>query len=90
MHQQKNNSNAVSTSVSPREIETLQQTRVRFGSAPSPFLLRGTLNRHLENCQENYPVIVQLVNTTYVDDVISGGGTVEKVQKLTKLSGHQI
>ena len=52
-----------------------------------PILLGGTLNRHLENCQEDYPETVEkLKNNAYVDDVISGGETVEKVQKLNEES----
>ena len=33
-----------------KKIVTLRQTRVPYGSATSPFLLGGTLNRHLQNC----------------------------------------
>jgi hypothetical protein len=69
------------------KIVTLRQTRVPYGSAPSPFLHGGTLNRHLQNCQEHYPETVEeLKNSTHVDDVISGGETVEQVQKFKEES----
>ena len=70
-----------------KEIVTLRQTRVPFGSVSSPFLLGATLNRHLENCQKDYPdTVEELKNSTYVDDVISGGETIKQVQKFKEES----
>ena len=55
--------------------------------ASSPFLLGGTISKHLENCQKDYPdTVEELKNSTYVDDVISGGETTEQEQGFKEVS----
>ena len=66
-----------------KETETLRFTRALFGLAPSPFLLGGVLREHLECCRERFPVEVEeILRSLYVDDLISGGATVQKAQHL--------
>ena len=62
-----------------KEIDTLRFTRVPFGSTSSPFLLGGVIEQHLENCEPDYPDIVQEIRrSVYVDDLIGGGETKNK------------
>ncbi|CAB4021136.1 Hypothetical predicted protein, partial [Paramuricea clavata] len=50
---------------------------------PSPFLLGGTLNVHLEKYVQQYPQCVEeLSEGTYVDDINIGGDTVEETKVL--------
>ena len=42
-----------------RRVETLRFTRTLFGLSSSPFLLRGVIKQHLENCRKAYPEIVK-------------------------------
>ena len=66
-----------------KETEMLRFTRALFGLAPSPFLLGGVLREHLECCPERFPVAVEeILRSFYVDDLISGGATVQKAQHL--------
>ena len=37
------------------EIEVLRFTRVVFGLAPYPFLLKGVIQQHLETLESRYP-----------------------------------
>jgi len=49
----------------------------------SPFILAGTLKLHLENLRERYPEeIEKILRSLYVDDVITGGNNINKVQDL--------
>ena len=64
-------------------VEVLRFTRALFGLVQSPFLLGGTLHQHLESMKERYPSVVEEIKKSlYVDDVITGGETTEKVRKL--------
>jgi hypothetical protein len=61
------------------EIEVYRFTRALFGLTCSPFLLGGVINQHLNNWKERYPEIVkELREAIYVDDLMSGGTTVEE------------
>ena len=54
-----------------------------FGLVQSPFLLGGTLHQHLEGMKERYPSAVEEIKKSlYVDDVVTGAETTEKVCKL--------
>ena len=54
-----------------------------FGLAPSPFLLNGVIQQHLENLLSTYPDAVnEIRKSLYVDDLLSGGPTIEKAKKL--------
>ena len=65
------------------EIETLRFTRALFGLAPSPFLLGGVIKYHLDTWEAREPhAVAELRKSLYVDDLISGGVTVEKAREL--------
>ena len=69
------------------EVETWQFTRVLFGLAPSPFLLNGVLEAHLDAWEERQPdVVAELRKSLYVDDVISGNQTVEQAQRTKQVA----
>ena len=64
------------------EIEVYRFTRALFGLTCSPFLLGGVINQHLDNWEERYPEIVkELREAIYVDDLMSGGTTVEETEQ---------
>ena len=64
-------------------VEVLRFTRALFGLVQSPFLLGGTLHQHLESMEGRYPSEVEEIKKSlYVDDVITGGETTDKVRKL--------
>ena len=66
-----------------REVETLRFTRVLFGLFPSPFLLGGVIQQHLESWQTRLPECVrEALRSLYVDDFISGAPTVPKAKEL--------
>ena len=57
-----------------KTIEVLRFARALFGLAPSPFLLGGVIQQHLENFRTVDPQIVsEIEKSLYVDDLISGG-----------------
>ena len=63
--------------------EVLRFTRALFGLAPSPFLLGGDIQHHLENFRTVYPEIVsEIEKSLYVDDQISGGEDEIKAKQL--------
>ena len=66
-----------------RRVEVLRFTRALFGLAPSPFLLGGVINQHLEACLATVPRLIQEIEKSlYVDDLVSGGPTVYAAQKI--------
>ncbi|XP_068703885.1 uncharacterized protein [Montipora foliosa] len=55
-----------------KEVETPRFTRVVFGLGPSPFLLNGVIQQHLQNLETKCPETVNEVRKSlYVDDLIS-------------------
>ncbi|XP_028408199.1 uncharacterized protein LOC114530777 [Dendronephthya gigantea] len=66
-----------------REVVTFRFTRALFGLSPSPFLLGGVIQQHLTNYQQHHPeVVTEIKKSMYVDDLVSGGDSVEKVKRL--------
>ena len=60
-------------------LEILRFTRVLFGLAPSPYLLQGVIETHLDAWAKEYPDEVELLRRSMnVDDLLSGGLTVEQ------------
>ena len=58
-------------------------TRALFGSGPSPFLLGGVIEQHLNTWSSKQPEIVrEIKKNMYVDDLISGGTTVPKAREM--------
>ena len=67
----------------PPDLRVYRFTRVVFGVSSSPFLLNATIRFHLEKYLEtNEGLVQQLLRSTYVDDIISGGRTEDEVFKL--------
>jgi len=67
----------------PEQVRTLRFTRALFGLGPSPFLLRGVIQHHLNICRPDYPDAVQEIERgLYVDDLLMGDQTVEKAWKI--------
>ena len=67
----------------PTEIQTLRFTRALFGLAPSPFLLGGVVEQHLESWSDRLPeCVAEILRSLNVDDFISGGPTVLKAKEL--------
>ena len=65
------------------EIETLRFTRALFGLAPSPFLLSDVIEHHLDTWEACEPhVVAELRKSLFVDDLTSGGMTVEEAKEL--------
>ena len=71
-----------------KEVITLRFTRALFGLSPSPFLLGGVIQQHLDKHQPHHPEVVkaEIQKSLYVDDLVSGGETIEKVNQLKKTS----
>ena len=71
------------TNLKATEIETLRFTRVVFGLAPSPFLLNGVIQQHLESLESHYPKsVMEIRKNLYVDDLISGGSAEVEAKQL--------
>lgn len=78
------------TDLKSKCVETLRFTRALFGLAPSPFLLGGVVQQHLESCRSEYPLMVEEIERSlYVDDLISGGPTIEAAKEI-KLKSTEI
>ena len=66
-----------------KQVETVRFTRVLFGLAPSPFLLGGVVQQHLDSCRAEHPeVVAEIQRRLYVDDLITGGSTVQEAQQI--------
>ena len=64
-------------------IRPLRFTRVVFGVCSSPFLLNSTIRYHLEQYKDSSPdLIKKLIESFYVDDVVTGASTEEEAFKL--------
>ena len=60
-------------------ISELRFTRLVFGLCPSPAILGSVISHHLDRYKSKYPEIIPSIkNLFYVDDLISGGSTVEE------------
>ena len=69
------------------EVVAFRFTRVVFGVSSSPFLLNATIRHHLEAHLENQPLIVaRLLNSFYVDDVITGASTEDEAFSLYRVA----
>ena len=73
-------------SIESNDIETLRFTRAIIGLGESPFLLNGVTNEKLTNSKQRYPEsaarIKEIEESLYVDDLITGGATIEEDQKV--------
>jgi len=65
------------------ELRVYRFTRVVFGVSSSPFLLNATVKYHLERfLSSNEAVVKRLLQSTYVDDIISGANSDEEAFEL--------
>ena len=65
------------------EVEVLRFTRVLFGLMPSPFLLGGVIECHLETWESRMSnLFAELRQSMYVDDLISRKPTVPGAKKM--------
>ena len=65
----------------PEQVRTLRFTRALFGLGPSPFLLGGVIQHHLNICRPDYPdAVPEIERGLYVDDLLMGDQTVEKLK----------
>ena len=63
-------------------VKVYRFTRALFGLTSSPFLLGGALEAHLETWAAQYPEESDLLRRSlYVDDLLTGGSTVEEAQQ---------
>ena len=66
----------------PFRVRTYRFTRALFGLGPSPFLLGGVIQHHLNTCRPTHPDrVAEIERELYVDDLISGGGTIQEVKQ---------
>ena len=66
-----------------KEIETLCFTRLLFGLVPSPFLLGGVIQQHLETWKTRLPENVsKMLKSLYVNDLITGAPTIPAAKQL--------
>lgn len=73
--------------ISLSEVESYSFTRVFFGLAPSPFLLGGVLESHLDASAKKYPEETEhLRRSFYVDDVLSGGQNIQQARTRKKIA----
>ena len=64
-------------------VRTLRFTRALFGLVPSPFLLGGMIQHHLDGCRAKHPdAVEEIERSLYVDDLVSRGETVEQVREM--------
>ena len=62
--------------------QDLRFIRALFGLAPSPFLLGGVIEQHLESWSKQLPQsVAEILRSLYVDDLISGGSTISKAKE---------
>ena len=54
-----------------------------FGLTQSPFILEGTLDVHVYNCEQEFREVAEKVRVDmYVDDLLNGGESINEVKKL--------
>ena len=63
-------------------LVTYRFCRVVFGVNASPFLLNATLQHHIKQCATNPELAEVLLNSFYVDDLVSGAENTEKAFEL--------
>ena len=63
-------------------MEVKRFTQLVFGVSSSPFLLNATLKYHLNKYAVSDPEFVKILKALYVDDLSTGGQTVNETYKL--------
>ena len=65
-----------------QEILVYRYRTVVFGVRSSPFLLNAVLQHHLKTYQEDQDFVSKLLQSFYVDDLVSGGESIDKALEL--------
>ena len=74
-------------SLESKIIEILRFTRLVFGLTQSPFILEGTLKKHLENYRDSFKELIKIIeNDMYVHDLITGINNLEEVKEIKQNS----
>ena len=72
------------------DIKIYRFTRGIFDLGESPFLLNGTVKEHVEPSMSKYPELGESIDeineSLYVDEIVTGEVTVEKVKKIKEIS----
>jgi hypothetical protein len=72
-----------------QRICTLRFTRSLFGMGPSPFLLTGVLQCHLNASKEKYRKQAdEIEKELYVDDLVTGGTSIQETREMKKVSSE--
>ena len=67
------------------ELETLRFTRAQFGLVSSAFLFGKVIECHLSTWEEKYPEVFNKIRqSAFIDDLLSGGQTIEQAQDRTE------
>ena len=70
-----------------QKLEIYRFARAIWGLNQSPFLLEGTIEKHLDACKEEFSrEVEEIKRSKSVDDVFLGGETTEEVQHLKETS----
>ena len=65
------------------KISPWRFTQVVFGVCSSPFLLNSTIRYHLDQYLSLHPELIEkLVDSFYVDDIVTGAATEEETFEL--------
>ena len=65
-----------------RSVVQLRYARLPFGLRPSPAVLGSVLLQHVSSYQEKNPEIVKVLKGLFVDDLSTGGETVDKAYEI--------
>ena len=70
-----------------QKLEIYRFTRAIWGLNQSPFLPEGTIEKHFDDCKEEFPKEAgEVKKSKYVDDMFLGGDSTEEVQHLKETS----
>ncbi len=71
----------------PQRICTLRFARALFGMGPSPFILAGVLQCHLNASKKMYPKQAdEIEKELYVDDLVTGGTSIQEAREKKEVS----
>ena len=71
----------------PAQVRTLRFIQALFGLGPSPFILGGVIQHHLNICRPDLPdAVPEIERGLYVDNLLMGDQTVEKAWKIKATS----
>ena len=66
------------------KLKRLRLARVIFGVTNSPFLLNGTIRKHIGNYEYDQAFVEKIENSFYVDDFFGGVTSFETALELYK------